>query len=163
MILSTIMGLYRAGDFAWVSQHIEREGVRLLRRVGFRAFGFGLYYHRFYNSDPDPDPHDHPWDFWTLPFVSYYERVYERPRHRGRDHELNYVPAWRIHHRPAEYLHQVLVPNEFQVFEFDAEPTVIHTVVFHARKRRSWGFHEHDGTFVYWRDYLGVGNEEPER
>src|SRR3546814_1271720 len=37
-----------------------------------------LLWHVFYRGDEDPDPHDHPWDFWTRPlFQGYYEELME--------------------------------------------------------------------------------------
>jgi hypothetical protein len=34
-----------------------------------------LRFHIFHRGDQDPDCHDHPWDFWTFPLVSYVEEV----------------------------------------------------------------------------------------
>lgn len=81
-----------------------------------------LRLHIFHRGDADPDPHDHPWDFWTLPLTSYVEEVavrcleelaaYDPFQPRRYDVRLSryVVKAMRLHHRPAEHTHRVLGP-----------------------------------------------------
>lgn len=67
-----------------------------------------LLWHVFYRGDEDPDPHDHPWDFWTMPLgQGYYEEVME---HDGTI-RLNRVRAWHWHFRSWAYTHRVLYPE----------------------------------------------------
>lgn len=67
-----------------------------------------LLWHVFYRGDEDPDPHDHPWDFWTMPlFDGYYEEVMD---HDGTI-RLNLVRAWRWQFRSWAYTHRVLYPQ----------------------------------------------------
>lgn len=117
----------------------------------------GLYLHIFHRGDADPDPHDHPWEFWTFPLVSYFEmRMSERPRL-----ELHHVEALRLHHRPAGYAHRVLGP-------VDPAYKRIATLVWHGPGARHWGFWVTSGhpgwdqnapscgsrRWVHWRNYL---------
>jgi hypothetical protein len=39
-----------------------------------------LRLHIFWRGDADPDPHDHPWGFWTFPLTSYVEEVIDHER-----------------------------------------------------------------------------------
>lgn len=90
-----------------------------------------LRLHIFHRGDADPDPHDHPWDFWTFPLTAYVEEVANgdladsarqgavRPRRFGDmlflpdrsvhpARHIQIVPAWRWSHRAAEHTHRVL-------------------------------------------------------
>lgn len=66
-----------------------------------------LLLHHFKRGDEDDDPHDHRWDFWTLPLTAYVELVMDpetgllRPR---------VVPAWRWSFRRYDHAHLVLGP-----------------------------------------------------
>lgn len=74
---------------------------------GWKLVDGQLLWHVFYRGDEDPDPHDHPWDFWTFPLSAYYEEV--------MDHEgtitLQLVPAWRWSFRSWAYTHRVMYPR----------------------------------------------------
>ena len=95
-----------------------------------------LRLHVFHRGDQDPDPHDHPWDFWTFPFTPYVEEVavyssikaladmramhddgmtgdqineaIERGRKVGYVLIRQVVPAFRLTFRPASHTHRVL-------------------------------------------------------
>jgi len=68
-----------------------------------------LYFHFFHRGDNDRDFHDHPYDFWTFPLKTYYERVLDLKPYGYRIREgrsaRNAVEAFRWHFRPAEYAH----------------------------------------------------------
>lgn len=67
-----------------------------------------LLFHTFYRGDEDPDPHDHPWAFWTLPLgTGYWEQVMQR----DGSLEMNHVPAWKWSWRDFTYTHRVLYPD----------------------------------------------------
>ena len=68
----------------------------------------GLYLHHFHRGDQDPDPHDHPWDFWTFPLKSYWEHDM-CPRTGACT--WNLVRRLRWTRRRAEYAHMVLGPE----------------------------------------------------
>lgn len=84
-----------------------------------------LCLHIIYQGDPDPDAHDHPWDFWTFPLVPYVERVVSpavtMQLHADREvHDrtiippsdktvrVELVPAFKISKRPAEHTHRII-------------------------------------------------------
>lgn len=84
-----------------------------------------LLLHVFYRGDEDLDPHDHHWDFWTLPLLRDYVEEVMRP-----DHEYTYdgrishyagtmfdqvVDARRWHFRRAAHTHRVM-PAPFNIF-----------------------------------------------
>lgn len=117
-----------------------------------------LLLHVFYRGDADQDPHDHPFDFWTFPLVSYVETVL------GSDGTTrnSIVPAFRWNFRPAEHCHRVLHPLDYR-------RRIILTLVWRKPRRRHWGFWEVDTgqrdvrlprangrVFVPWRVYLDL-------
>jgi len=115
----------------------------------------------FHRGDEDPDPHDHPWDFWTFPLVSYYEEVWSEDYVTARlTPRINFVRRGRWHYRPAEYRHRVLgrLPRPQP-----GVPQRILTIIRTSPERRQWGFWVPDGharsgrRWVAWRQYLGVG------
>ncbi len=67
-----------------------------------------LRLHIFHRPDGDPDPHDHPWHFTTFPLTSYVEEVTRRLEDGTVDVRHETVRAFRLHRRPATYLHRVL-------------------------------------------------------
>lgn len=90
-----------------------------------------LRLHIFWRGDADPDPHDHPWGFWTFPLTPYSEEVtviasaqedwaslptpllYTAITDQARPVPIKVkwqqiVPAWRISYRPATHMHRVM-------------------------------------------------------
>ena len=126
-----------------------------------------LYFHIFHRGDEDPDPHDHPWDFWTFPLQNYWEMV--------MDDEgiitMNLVPKFKWTKRSAYYTHRVRGPQHRTDWTAVVVRT-LYTFVWHGPKLRSWGFwvlREADGWtemqvalgtrrgrrfFVPWREYV---------
>lgn len=103
----------------------------------------GLYFHVFHRGDADPDTHDHPWEFWTFPLVSYNEEV------RVTKNDTVYfvrrrVRRFRLHHRRATYSHRVL--SQFGGGR-------IYTFIWHGPKVRRWGFWV-KGKWVHWKEYV---------
>lgn len=154
-----------------------------------RAWVGRLRLHVFHRGDNDPDPHDHPWDFWTFPITAYDEEVaerrivgtlqdgstYERPWYPHSDLmtwervdvtiSRNVVEPLRWHHRPAEYCHRVLGRVE-QDYDFPSlwhpRPGRIVTIVWRGSGGRRWGFLKHrDGRWcwVHWKDYVFGGGK----
>lgn len=130
--------------------------------------------HRFDRGDADPDPHDHPWDFWTFPLTSYVEETTDPSTMQKR---RNIVPAFQWSFRPAEYTHRVLgrfdrhatskaladdvlLPGNSvsDCFRFNDKP--IWTIVKREGRRRQWGFLKtRDGKtcWTFWDDYVNNG------
>lgn len=117
---------------------------------------FGWRIHIIYRGDEDPDPHDHPADFYTIPLKNYAEQVWGT--NQGPSN-INVRQRFKKYFVPATYRHRILgreYGNDF--------PLV--TLVKWLPKRRDWGFWPYDPvkgyrTFVYWKTYLrekGVTN-----
>ena len=151
-----------------------------------------LRLHIFYRGDADPDPHDHPWEFWTFPLTSYMEEVYiayeARPmddrRKKKRQYwarQLSVVDAFKWHHRPAGYTHRVLARAKRDKAKqpvlllgpagavAHAVPGKIVTIVWRGKSVRPWGFLKlRDGRWCWqaWREYVYRGGKhapcEPE-
>lgn len=99
---------------------LSGDGTPYMRRMWIGR----LRLHVFYRGDNDPDPHDHPWDFWTFPLTPYVEEVVSAPTglwfSLGEDEGMpegwddkprrfrQVVPAFRWSFRPATHCHRVL-------------------------------------------------------
>lgn len=110
-----------AGKFMGWNTIFGRDGDKgepYMTRIWF----WRLRLHIFHRGDNDPDPHDHPWDFWTFPLTSYVEEVTvpflaDGIREFGTGLAGNgsdqlvrrqIVPAFRLSYRPATHTHRVL-------------------------------------------------------
>ena len=111
-----------------------------------------LFLHVFMRGDQDPEPHDHPWDFWTFPLVTYKEEyidVEDCQRYGAFDLKTRFVRRFHLHHRVAEHVHRVLDP-------LGRLPII--SLVWHGPRKRAWGF------WVGWRwvsadQYLNLPSE----
>jgi len=68
---------------------------------------FGLYVHVIHQPDADPDPHDHPWVFWSVVLSGIYREVLftdpaDRTPVRWREHR-----PWRPHLMRRGHAHLV--------------------------------------------------------
>jgi hypothetical protein len=117
-----------------------------------------LYLHIFHREDLDRDPHDHPFDFWTIPLnQSYIEEVFDRGNicfHQQR------VPRWRISYRPATHTHRVTSAER-------GWPLI--TLVWRGTTQRPWGFWCHtikqvktdkNRIFIPWTSYCYEGTHD---
>lgn len=149
-----------------------------------------LRLHIFHRGDEDPDPHDHPWDFWTFPLTPYVEEIALPARDTYCEGDplpaLRYytarvvVRAFNWAFRPAEYTHRVLGRYDEQATAASArnafvagagrvpplfKPGKIVTIVWQGRDRRRWGFlRNRDGNWCWtpWREYVfGDGKHAP--
>lgn len=143
--------------FGFEHSLIQVGGVKYLERWILYLGGCNLRLHKFFRGDDDRAPHDHPFNFWTFPLTSYWEKVPVGKRagsvgSAGFEHALrnNFVQRWRIHYRPATYQHIVECP-------IGSHAGPWWTIVFATYQQgRKWGFYPIiDGkpTFVYWRDF----------
>lgn len=148
-------------------------------------YWFGrLRLHIFYRGDHDPDPHDHPWSFWTFPLTPYVEEVtLPLPLHVDKQYdtiysEQRYVKHWQIvrafwpQYRPATHTHRVI--GRFNGHEDGLTPRTVHpnvhmtndavdysrriiTIVWRGPDERKWGFlKKRDGRWcwVHWKEYV---------
>jgi hypothetical protein len=116
--------------------------------------------HVFHRGDSDPDPHDHPWAFWTFPLTSYVEEVTERAGDAWTVRR-GVVRALRAHHRPATHLHRVL-GRWSGTGEEVLETGRIYTLVLSSGGDRAWGFLKaRDGVRCWtpWADYILRGGK----
>lgn len=130
-----------------------------------------LRLHIFYRGDLDPDPHDHPWHFWTFPLTSYVEEVlepildpvYPYLMPTGYRRFLRVVPAWRLSFRKATHTHRVLGRYSGYVPMTVLEGKII-TLVWRGPEHRKWGFLKNrDGEWCWqpWKRYLAGGKHAP--
>lgn len=146
-----------------------------------------LRLHIFHRGDEDPDPHDHPWGYWTFPLTTYEEEVWSGPEESSwltdflgldpgiiKHHQV--VEAWRLHYRPATHTHRVIGriadssrdPDGFpgiSPVRWLPVPGAIVTLVWTEAIQRDWGFLKlRDGRFCWepWRSYVfGGGKHAP--
>jgi len=93
-----------------------------------RPRGRRVFLHHILRSDDDRDPHDHPWDYFTLILSNgYYENVWYPRSHKGHMRDFR-VGSWAKY--PAEHVHKLTLIRE--------QPTW--TLVVAGPTRRKWGF-----------------------
>lgn len=117
--------------------------------------------HVFHRGDSDPDPHDHPWAFATFPLTSYVEEVTE-PAGNGWATRREVVRAFRLHRRPATYLHRVIGRWAGRGTEVAAGGRIV-TLVRRSGDDRDWGFLRLRGAnacWTPWRAYVLEGGKE---
>lgn len=117
-----------------VDRIVGVDGVEYLRR--YHVTG-NTRLHLIRRSDPQPDPHDHPWDFTTTLLAGSYR---EWTPHGWRTYGAGDI----VHHDAAD-------PHRL---ELDVGPVLTAVVVGPVRRR--WGFHTAAG-WVHWRAYPYAG------
>ncbi len=153
----------RAG-WSWPHRDIQVDGDLYLRRYYLtpRTWRWKLFLHHILRPDAARDPHDHPWNFWTLGLRGgYVEIVYDDLTGRQPSRYLDGQDprAWRaefqrgrkLKFRKAEHRHRIhtVDPNTW-------------TLVLATRARRHWGFWPMPKTFVRWDVYLNEQEPLPE-
>lgn len=111
-----------------------------------------LYLHCFYRSDDDPDPHDHPWDFFSLVlWGGYIDEVWRGFDGTGPLGAVGRVPVGSIRRgtgalcfRRAEHIHRAHLMNHNRR---------TWTLILRMPKRRPWFFWTDAGP-VHWEVYL---------
>ena len=105
----------------------RKPGEKYLTRfVIFRCKKFGIYIHKFWQSDYDV-PHDHPWHFFSIPLTTGY-----------REHFKDGTSIWR---GPLSFAFRRA--TDFHWVELEKGPTW--TFFVHFKKTREWGFLTKDG------------------
>lgn len=135
----------------------------------FRAWIGRLRLHIFYRGDADPDPHDHPWPFWTFPLTTYIEEVTTPNGDGSYARGLQMVEAFRWHYRPATHTHRVIGrmdPSTYELLpalgEFVINDKKIITLVWRGTGERRWGFLKYrDGQWcwTHWKKYVYEGGK----
>jgi len=148
------------------------DDVYLVRYYVFQSNRFNVFIHRFMRSDRD-DLHDHPWDFATyLVSGAYTEKRWDHKEqdvvytHRLNLEDVGYGPEKmnRLVFRKAEDQHMVMTDREYAMSEIEQAPL---TICVTGRTRREWGFVSESNcqgrTWIPWRRYLGLPEDEPGR
>ena len=166
------------GWFGFNTIYRGSDGEKYMTRIWLGR----LRLHVFHQPDTDPDPHDHPWDFWTFPLTSYVEEVTTKlPWNDGYETRLQVVPAFRWNFRPAEHCHRVLgryigITDPWgSTYNFPARKAndlasdrwrisygrgKMVTILWRSAEYRRWGFLKHrDGKWCWqhWKEYVLAG------
>ena len=126
---------------------VQKDGSNYLFRLRLiQTPWFGAYLHWIMRPDQDRDPHDHPWNFWSIILNgSYREVVYTDSLAEGGTYTR--WSRFSVHRMKTNQAHKITEITE---------PLV--TLVLVGRRQRDWGFWTEDG-FVPWRDYIAAGEE----
>lgn len=115
-----------------------------------------LYLHYFLRSDLD-DPHDHPWDFWTLMLQGAYTEELYNWRTRSFQQTRRTPNLNALIGRRAEDIHRIVVDQEYDMNSTDEWRKAPMTLFFARSKRQEWGFVENyrDGPqWMHWAKYV---------
>lgn len=66
---------WRRDGGRWLRLYMDRRMLWLPRWVARLRIWNRFRLHHFFSGDDDSAPHDHSWDFWTIPFFRYTETV----------------------------------------------------------------------------------------
>lgn len=120
-------------------------GSCYLRRLRvWNAPWCSLYVHQIFEKDNDRDPHDHPWNFWSLVLRGGYSEVvrpYVAERGRRRARVLHHKRR-SLHRMPVHAAHKInaILPGTI-------------TLILTGPRKRQWGFWTPEG-FVPANRYL---------
>ena len=110
------------------------DGVEYMRRYHLDNDRTRL--HQILKSDPQPDPHDHPWNFTSTLLAGSYDE---------------WTPdGWHTWHTGDTINRDAAMPHRL---ELDAP---VYTLVTVGPARRRWGFHTATG-WVHWSNYPHAG------
>lgn len=117
---------------------------------------FGIFLHKFLRPDSDPFVHDHPWTFFSIVLRGgYYEVVRDNMTRKLYTRHIG-----RFNLKRRDDAHYIIA--------LDQVPTW--TLVFHGKRRRTWGFNIPEGRregwveFEEWEKYkqdYGIGGPRP--
>lgn len=129
-------------------QRIVNRGKVYLRRWRLIMCPWGsVYLHAFIRPDDDPDPHDHPWNFWSLIlWGGYVEEI------SVFDDNGQRVSVQEIVRRPLS-IRRTMRGDFHRVKSLLRSPTW--TVIVTGPYLGTWGFFNRSlRQWVHWRDYL---------
>lgn len=126
-------------SWADIPSRVDRSLVYLRRLRILQTPWFSIYLHWINEPDADRDPHDHPWNFWSLILRgSYIERVHDNPD------DIGHIQAWQ--RGSLHYMHQT------QAHRITAVTASVLTLVITGRRVRPFCFWTPDG-LVRWDRY----------
>lgn len=120
-----------------LSDRLVVAGVDYMERYFVhRSFEWSVQFHHLLTDDPDPDPHDHPWDFVSFLLTGGYR---------------DYSPAGVVEYRAPCVVSRVAeTPHRLELLDGP-----MWTLVACGPVRRSWGYHTERG-WIGWREYRGL-------
>lgn len=127
--------------------HHGKVYLRRLRVVG--TPWFSVFVHWIEEPDTDQDPHDHPWNFYSLIWRGgYWEEVWKSPD------TLSVSPRGHVRARVKHTWVKTPITTAHQITDVDKNTV---TVVFTGKRTREWGFWPRSGytrKFVPRKEYL---------
>jgi len=109
---------------------------------------FGVYLHRIEDVDPQPDPHDHPWNFLSIVLAGgYTEQIWQQEN----------AARWRVYQRRwlVGTAHRMMAEGVAHRI-VSCEPHTL-TLVLRGKRSREWGFwtinNESAEGWTHWKDY----------
>lgn len=132
----------------WRWTEVSCDGAPYLTRLHLlKTPWFAVFLHWFHAPDPQPDPHDHPVSFLSIPLRGGY--VEERGVYRVHPTHTQ-VPSTRwVGGRFGKWWNYVRSTDVHRVLKLHGQPI---TLVFSGPKVREWGHWTVDG-WVHWREY----------
>lgn len=120
-----------------------QEGVVYLDRLRLvQTPWFGVYLHWIRTPDPDLDPHDHPWTFWSFVVRGAYEEMkWPFPSVSMQQRQPWRYRRWSRHRMDKFSAHYITA----------VEPNTV-TLVVVGPRTRNWGFWTPSG-FMPWQQY----------
>lgn len=115
-------------------REIMPQGSKYLTRwILFECPWFGVYLHKFWDSDFERALHDHPWNFISIILKgSYMEHCQNTTVIRH---------PFSVAYRPATHRHRVELMGEY-----------VWTLMLVSGRKRMWGFWP-NGNFCWWRKF----------
>jgi hypothetical protein len=137
----------------WLSRFLPRRDIHRGETILFRRWyltprrwPWVVLVHHFLSPDVDPDPHDHPWPFWSLVLKGgYLEEVYAAGGAGARLVRQVVARPGTARYRSADHVHKVARLLTGSCW----------TLVVTFGRRRTWGFWTPAG-FIDWRTYTGA-------
>lgn len=114
----------------------------LFRRRLIQTPWFGVYLHDIFEPDAQPDPHDHPWTFWSFVLRgTYVEQLHHIPWVDHTQYRVQTWKRWSLHKMNRETAHRIT----------HATPG-LKTLIFVGKRQRDWGFFTSWG-WIPWQEY----------
>lgn len=157
-----LLGLWLFKTFPGRARLIEVDGKPYLHRFYLKHNGYfpGIYLHRFYQSDPDRDLHNHPWK-WSfsliltggyfeqrLVSVGEYRKVGPQMSNYGRLEKITLDrKAPCINYITGDTFHRVVLKDRVNG---------AWTIFCSGPDVQDWGFMTYAGQFIPHMKYLGL-------
>jgi|SRR6478736_2172133 len=126
----------------------EMDVLYLRRHRLIQTPWFALFLHHIHQPDHDPDPHDHPFNFWSLVVRGGYDEVLHTERREGA-----LRPAVKKTHGWLSF-HKMSKQDAHRIISIKPDTW---TLVFVGKRTKSWGYWTEDG-FINFKDYLAANH-----